>query len=114
MHELAVTESILEIATRNAEQVNAVRVTEVHLVIGQLSTIVDDSVQFYWEILTQNTICQQARLLFERIPARFECQDCGGIFQLNQMLTPCPNCGSIRLKVLSGDEFRVDSIEVEN
>lgn len=44
MHELAVTRSILEIATRYASQANASRVTDIYLVIGQLSTIVDDSV----------------------------------------------------------------------
>ncbi len=114
MHELSVTESILEIANRHARQANAVRVTDVYLVIGQLSSIVDDSVQFYWEMVAQNTLCQDATLHFERIPARLQCQDCSEIFQLVEMLSPCPKCGSNRLKILSGDEFRVDSIEIEN
>lgn len=114
MHELAVTESILEIVDRHARQANASRVTDVYLVIGQLSSIVDDSIQFYWEMIAQNTLCATSRLHFERIPARLECQDCSEIFHLVEMLSPCPKCGSNRLKILSGEEFRVDSIEVEN
>ena len=47
MHELPVTESILEIALRHAQEAGARRITDLYLIIGQLSTIVDDSIQFY-------------------------------------------------------------------
>lgn len=114
MHEMAVTESILEIANRHAKQANAARVTHVYLVIGQLSSIVDDSVQFYWDFLTQNTLCDKAILHFERIPAVLQCQACTNEYHIEELLTPCPACGSSQVKVISGNEFRVDSIEVEN
>jgi hydrogenase nickel incorporation protein HypA/HybF len=48
MHEMVVTENILNIATRHALHAGAKRVTDIHITIGQLSSIVDDSVQFYW------------------------------------------------------------------
>ena len=114
MHEMAVTESILEIANRHARQANAARVTHVYLVIGQLSSIVDDSVQFYWDHLAQNTLCEKATLHFERIPAILKCQVCGKEYPIDQLLTPCPACESSQVKVISGNEFRVDSIEIEN
>jgi len=114
MHELAVTESILEIATRHAQQANAARVTDIYLVIGQLSSIVDDSVQFYWDAMAENTLCQGAQLHFKRIQARMHCQDCQGEFELASQLEPCPACGSFRLTVAAGDEFYMESIEVEN
>lgn len=114
MHELAVTESILEIATRYAAQANAVRVTDIYLVVGQLSSIVDDSVQFYWDYLSEKTICKGAVLHFQRIPARMKCQDCQKEFELENQLEPCPGCGSYRLIVTAGEEFFMDSIAVEN
>ena len=64
MHELPVTESVLEIAIRHAEQAEASRVTAVNLTIGQLSSIVDDSVKFYWDIITENTLCEGSKLQF--------------------------------------------------
>ena len=76
MHELAVTESILNIAVQHASQAGAVRVTDLHLVIGQLSSIVDDSVQFYWDMISEGTICAGAELHFERRPATLKCLDC--------------------------------------
>ncbi|MCA9922842.1 MAG: hydrogenase maturation nickel metallochaperone HypA [Anaerolineales bacterium] len=113
MHELPVTESIFDIAKRYGQQANANRITDVYIVIGQLSSIVDDSVQFYWDIITRDTICDGAALHFERIPARLLCLDCNHTYTISQELTPCPQCESIRIKVIAGEEFRLDSIEIE-
>ena len=113
MHELAVTESVLNIATRHARQAQAVRVTAVHLVVGQLSSIVDDSVQFYWDMISADTICAGAQLHFERKPATLQCLDCNRSYTLSGELIDCPDCHSARLKVVSGEEFYLESIEVE-
>jgi hydrogenase nickel incorporation protein HypA/HybF len=113
MHELAVTENILNIALKHAAQANAVRVTSVYLVIGQLSSIVDDSVQFYWDMISAGTMCEGAQLHFERRPAILKCLDCDRPYALNGELTDCPNCHSARITVVAGDEFYLASIEVE-
>jgi hydrogenase nickel incorporation protein HypA/HybF len=112
MHELAVTESILEIASSHARQAEAQRVTDIYLVIGRLSSIIDDSVQFYWDMVSENTICAGAKLHFKRIPAEFKCRDCGHQFTLERELEPCPQCSSLKIQVIRGDEFRMESIEV--
>jgi hydrogenase nickel incorporation protein HypA/HybF len=113
MHELAVTESILKIASDYAQRNRASRVTDLYLVIGRLSSLVDDSVQFYWDIISQDTICARAQLHFERIPASILCLDCSNQYVLHDMLCACPKCGSARIKVISGDEFSLDSIAIE-
>jgi hydrogenase nickel incorporation protein HypA/HybF len=113
MHELAVTESILNIAVKHAQQAQASRVTDLYLVIGRLSSLVDDSVQFYWDLITENTVCQGAKLHFQRIPAQLICLDCDQEYTLEGELTPCPNCQSVRVKVTAGDQFWLDSIEIE-
>ncbi len=113
MHELAVTENILKIALEYAEQNQAKRVTDLYLVIGKLSSIIDDSVQFYWDMVTENTLCADSKLHFERVPAQLSCNDCGVEYTLSSDLTPCPNCQSLNVKVVSGDQFLLDSIEIE-
>jgi hydrogenase nickel incorporation protein HypA/HybF len=113
MHELAVTESMLDIALRHAGQVNAARVTDLHIIIGQLASIVDESVQFYWDIISQDTICAGARLHFERTPATLLCLDCNTTYQLSGELIGCPRCGGEHIRVTGGEEFRLDSIDVE-
>lgn len=113
MHELAVTESILNIAVQYASQNNARRVTDLYLVIGRLSSIIDDSVQFYWDMVTENTLCAGSKLHFERIPAQLACQACQNQYTLEGEMIPCPACGSAQVKVISGDQFFLDSIEIE-
>ena len=113
MHELSVTESVLEIACKHAEKAKAKKVTDIHLVIGRLSSIVDDSVQFYWDVISKDTICEDANLHFKRKPAELVCLDCKTEYTLKEELTACPNCGSARIRVLSGDEFNLESIEIE-
>ncbi|MCB9418729.1 MAG: hydrogenase maturation nickel metallochaperone HypA [Ardenticatenaceae bacterium] len=113
MHELPITESILEIAVRHGEQANAARVTDLYLVIGQLSSIVDDSIQFYWDIISRDTICEGATLHFERVPAQLLCLDCGHSYGFDYELSACPICDSTHIKVAAGEEFQLQSIEIE-
>jgi len=113
MHELAVTESILKTALEYATREKATSVTDLYLKIGVLSTIVDDSVQFYWSFIAKDTICANAKLHFERLPARFLCQDCKNEYEITDELTACPICGSIHVQVISGDEFQLEGINIE-
>jgi hydrogenase nickel incorporation protein HypA/HybF len=113
VHELAVTESILKIALDYAEKEHAVSVSEIFLKIGKLSSIVDDSVVFYWQFVSKDTICEHAKLHFERVPARFHCNECDQEFEIQEEFTVCPNCSSANLKLVQGDEFQMDSIAIE-
>ena len=113
MHELSVTQSILEISLRHAQQAEATQVTDIYLVIGQLSSIMDDSVQFYWDMIAKGTPAEGARLHFKRIAAEMLCLDCGNTYAPGEEILACPRCQSTRVKVTAGDEFRLDSIDVE-
>ena len=113
MHELAVTESLLAIVIQFAEENQASKVTDITLSIGALSSIIDDSVQFYWNHISKDTIAEEAKLHFNRIPARLRCLDCDTEFVLEDELVPCPNCDSIHLNIIAGEEFQIDFIEIQ-
>lgn len=113
MHELPVTESVLEIALRHAKAAEADRVTDVYLVLGQLATIVDDSVAFYWDIINRGTPAEGARLHFRRLPAELYCLACNVRYQLEGEELACPVCKGDQVKVVAGDEFYMEAIEVE-
>jgi hydrogenase nickel incorporation protein HypA/HybF len=111
MHELAVTENILEIATRHARGAGAARITDLYLVIGQFSSIIDDSVQFYWDIISEGTLAEGAQLHFKRVPAEMACQSCGHTYRPDDDLV-CPRCDSSDVRLVAGSEFFLESIEV--
>jgi hydrogenase nickel incorporation protein HypA/HybF len=113
MHELAITQSLLEIVLRHARQAGGARVTAIYLVVGQLSSIVDDSVAFYWDLVANGTPAEGARLHFRRVPARFRCEACGCEFPLQEEAANCPACASRSVRLIAGDEFSVESIEVD-
>jgi hydrogenase nickel incorporation protein HypA/HybF len=113
MHELSVTQSLLEIALRHAEKAGAGRITRLNLVIGELASIVDDSVQFYWDIVSRDTIAEGAELHFERVPGMLCCLGCGHTFPLNGRDYACPACNEKQVIAAGGDDFRLESIEVE-
>ncbi len=113
MHERAVTESLLEIALRHARQAGANRITDLYLVIGQLSSIIDESVQFYWDIIAENSPAAGAKLHFRRIPVEIECLQCQNRFTPNDTDFSCPVCSSAKIKVIAGDEFFLEAIDVE-
>ena len=81
MHELSITEGILKIATDAA---GGRRITTIHLVVGDLSSIVDDSVQFYFDMLSKGTVAEGAVLDFQRRPATVMCWDCEQQFEVRR------------------------------
>jgi hydrogenase nickel incorporation protein HypA/HybF len=113
MHELPVTQSLLEIALRHAQQSDAQRILSLNIVLGQFATIVDDSVQFYWDLIAQDTIAAGARLNFRRVPAELLCLECDQRYIPGPEELDCPACHSTNVKIISGKEFFLESIDVE-
>lgn len=115
MHELPVTQGILSVALEAAEQHGHRRITAVNLVIGDLTSIVDDSVQFYFDAMSEGTLAEGAELRFQREAAAAKCLECGHQYTVTPPLDPfCPQCDSPFLEISGGKEFYVDSIEVDD
>ena len=115
MHELAITEGLLQVANDSARQAGARRVTHINVVIGDLSSVVDESVQFYADILSRGTPAAGARLCFRRVPAQLTCDACQYRGVVEAPLVPvCPRCGGCQLQVEGGRELYVESIEVDD
>ena len=113
MHELSVTESLLKIALEHAANANAKRITDLHIVIGELASMVDDSIQFYWDIIAKDTIAEQAKLHFHRVSAQLQCIACGEKYRPTDRELACPTCNGVNTRIIAGEEFRLESMDVE-
>ncbi len=115
MHELSVTQGILNIALEAAQGAGAGRIAAIDLLVGELTSFVDDSIQFYFDLLSKSTAAEGAMLRIRREPGRGTCGQCGHEFRAVAPLLPaCPACGSGRVRVTGGRELRVESIEVDD
>ncbi len=110
MHELSITQGIVEICENSAE---GRRVLSVTLEIGELSNVVPEAVEFCFEACTKDTHLEGAHLLIERVPGRGRCRECSADFPLHAYYEGCPTCGGYKVEIVSGEELRVKELEVE-
>ena len=104
---------MLKIALAYADEAHASRITDIHIDVGELSSYVDDSVQFYWDIISQGTKAEGAKLHFNRIPLTMQCTQCDEQFHPNGKDFTCPRCGSIKVMIVSGDALNLVALDVE-
>ena len=110
MHELSISSAIVDTAVRHAggRPVSVVRVR-----VGRLRQVVPSSLDFYFGLVSRETVCERARLEQEVIPAAVRCGSCGHGWELELPVFRCSRCGSTDVSVTAGEELEVESIEVE-
>ena len=110
MHELAIAESIVQIAGRHA---NGRRVTKVQLKVGHLRQVVPSALSFSFELVAHDTPVEGAQLEMEEVPAVGRCRDCGTESRLESFPLQCRRCEGFDLEVLGGEELYVEFLELE-
>ena len=114
MHEMGITQSILDASFAGAEKAGATRITEIRVSIGELTEVVDFALQFAFEALTPGTIAEGAKLVIVMVPAKSRCRDCGLDYDHDRFEMLCPQCGGFNVEPLQGREMSIDSIEADN
>ena len=112
MRELQATQSILTKALLQVGQSNAKRIKTVHLAIGEISELDQTSIQAHWDEISKGTPMERAQLHFRSINANVQCMACFMEYEPINGKIHCPYCGSYGAKILSGEEFYVESIEL--
>jgi hydrogenase nickel incorporation protein HypA/HybF len=107
VHELAVAESVLEIASRHAE---GRRVERVEVKIGELRQIVPAALELAFELLALGTALEGAELVIVSVAASGRCRTCASRSELEGLQPLCPVCGGGELELLSGEELAVAAL----
>ena len=122
MHEASITQAMLDMALEYAQ---GQRITDIYLQVGQMSLVVPECVEFYFEFLSKGTLAEGAKLHFEIAPIEITCMDCGRQADLSDWADDPPRtivvealargcqCGSHNLRVTGGTDFNMISLEVE-
>ena len=113
MHEYPITQQIIKIAEDHCRKAEGSKVTKINLVIGDYSGYVGSSVQMYFDIISEGTMCEKAEVSIEHIKPKLRCSECGEIFEKKLLSFDCPKCGGQGGPTDIGKEFYIESIEVE-
>jgi hydrogenase nickel incorporation protein HypA/HybF len=111
MHELSLSGAIVNTVVKHAE---GRPVSVVSLRVGALRQVVPDTLDFYFGFVSKGTVCEDARLEQELVAARLRCTRCEREWEIDMPIFACPDCGTAGdVEVASGNEFEVESIDVE-
>jgi hydrogenase nickel incorporation protein HypA/HybF len=110
MRELHAIQSILAKALLQARGSNR-PIRGLQLALGEISELNRDSIRKHWGELSQGTPAERAQLHFRSIKAEVQCMACFQKYTPLKGKIHCPYCGSYGAKVLSGEEFYLESIE---
>ncbi len=116
MHELPVTQGILDIVLKHASLNQVIRVRTINLAIGELSDLQDEWIQRYFDFISKGTLAEGAQLRIERIPVVFRCNACmeNFHFDIKEMKDiSCPSCSGRDFVLVSGREYYIKDMEVE-
>jgi len=112
MHELSLCRSISSIVTRVAD---GRRVAVVEIDVGRLRQVVPSTLARCWDVLTPGTPLQGSRLAIRVVPAVLRCPQCGADTTLADLpVMKCAACGCRAVSIVSGEEFAVTALQLED
>jgi len=113
MHEMAIAQGILNIVLNTAIENQVGKVTNIKLLIGQMTQIEPESLKFGFAALSMGSIAEGASVEITIVPLVGQCNSCRQKFAVERYCFLCPNCNSANVTVLSGRELAVEYLEGE-
>jgi hydrogenase nickel incorporation protein HypA/HybF len=111
MHELALSESIVDTVVDYARRERIARVSRVVIEIGAAASVDPQALLFCFPIAAAETVAANAELIIHRIALQARCDACQTEYAPENLITACPACGSFARTILSGRELRVLSFD---
>jgi len=112
MHEQSIVASLLNLALDGAKKDNAQRIIKIKLIVGELTGIEKDAVNFYFGFMAKGTIAEGASLEYKYIKPQLRCRDCDVIFPRKKLEFNCPRCNKKAIELVGGRELYIDSMEI--
>ncbi|MEN6475614.1 MAG: hydrogenase maturation nickel metallochaperone HypA [Syntrophaceae bacterium] len=114
MHEMSLTQSMLSIIEEHATRHGFTKVNSVRLSFGKLSSIEPEALKFAFEVLSEGTRAQGARMIFDILPVSIYCMHCEQTSELASYAAHCPRCGSAEVMLQGGtEELKLIEMDVD-
>jgi len=113
MHEYSVVQALLEQIENIAEVNKAEKVTKVIVKIGVMSGIEPHLLEIAFNTFKEKTVCDTTEFVMNIQPLSVECQVCKEVSELEKVHYCCPQCESIDIKVVDGEDMFLMSLEMQ-
>jgi Zn finger protein HypA/HybF involved in hydrogenase expression len=119
MHELGITQGIVDRARAAALKAGAAKVADLYVTVTPAADFTTESIEMYYEMLTgEDPMFAGARLHFAGAPVAAVCLACGDEFVTDAREPLCPRCSSNQVRfdphavMVQLTEINVDEGEV--
>jgi len=113
MHEVAIMSEALRMAVDAAKSAGANRILKMRLRLGVLSGVVEESLRFAFDVVSDGTLAAGATLEIERLPAARWCDTCRAEYECQDIVSECPRCHNPGGEVLRGRELEIAAVELD-
>lgn len=113
MHEFSIAQTIFAEVCNETKKRNISNVKSIVIEVGKMAAVVPAALEFSFETIIKGTFLEGAALVIEEIPFKATCEQCGITFEVKDYNLQCPDCGSRKCELASGDELVIKRLEVE-
>jgi hydrogenase nickel incorporation protein HypA/HybF len=113
MHEMSIAQSLLDIIKEEMEKHDAKILRAVRLNVGQMTAVVPQALSFCFEVITNGTELEGARLFMDIVPLKGYCPECDVEFTIEDYTFMCPSCGGSKIETIGGQDLSIVEIEVD-
>jgi len=124
MHEASVVANIVDAVLEELKKYKVTKVNSVTMVVGDLTQLGYEQMEFAYEILSDGNILKGSKLVIKPEPIVLSCKKCGfrGPAKMIDFgedsgehsipVLSCPDCGGA-VDVIEGEACRVESMDIE-
>lgn len=113
MHEYSIVQALLTQCEEIAKENNAKSVQKVVVKIGKMSGVEPHLLEMAFHTFKEKTVCDEASFVMNLQPLTIECNGCKTVTELEEIYYKCPQCDSLDVRVIDGEEMFLMSLEME-
>lgn len=121
MHEVSVVSSMVDAILKELENYDVEKVEAVNVLIGDLTSLGAEQLEFAYEIVTRGTLLEGSKFNIEREEVRVRCKECGYEGPADSLesdyldhsipVIACPKCGG-GVDITAGQACRVRDLDI--
>lgn len=113
MHEYSIVQALLTQCEELARENEAEAVTKIIVKIGKMSGVEPHLLEIAFNTFKEKTVCDTAEFVLNVQPLTIECKECGKTTELGEIVYKCPECDSLDVKVIDGEDMYLMTLEME-